>query len=57
MKYKIWRTNRFVGEILSELVAEFGDWELAKDFVDYQATLGNSYAIVQDGVKLYDDTY
>lgn len=57
MKYKIWRTNRFDGEILSELVAEFDNLELAKDFVDYQATLGNSYAIVQDGVRLYDDTY
>jgi hypothetical protein len=57
MKYKIWRTNRFDREILSELVAEFDCLELAKDFVDYQATLGNSYAIVQDGVKLYDDTF
>lgn len=57
MKYKIWRTNRFDGEILSELVAEFDDLELAKDFVDYQATLGNSYVIVQDGVRLYDDTF
>lgn len=57
MKYKIWRTNRFDETILSELVAEFDDLELAKDFVDYQATLGNSYVIVQDGVKLYDDTF
>jgi hypothetical protein len=57
MKYKIWRTNRFDGEILSELVAEFDNLELAKDFVEYQATLGNSYAIVQDGVRLYDDTF
>lgn len=52
MKYKIWRTNRFDGEILSELVAEFDDLELAKDFVDYQATLGNSYAILKDGVRI-----
>ena len=37
MKYKIWRTNRFNETILSELVAEFDDLELAKDFVDYQA--------------------
>ena len=57
MKYKIWRTNRFDVTILSELVAEFDDFELAKDFVDYQATLGESYAIVKDGVKLYDDTF
>lgn len=57
MKYKIWSTNRFNNMILSELVAEFDDIELAKDFVDYQASLGNSYAILQDGVRLYDDTY
>ena len=57
MKYKIWSTNRFDNMILSELVAEFDDIELAKNFVDYQASLGNSYAILQDGVRLYDDTY
>ena len=57
MKYKIWRTNRFNETILSELVAEFDDLELAKDFVDYQATLGESYAILRDGVRVYDDTF
>lgn len=57
MKYKIWRTNRFNETILSELVAEFDDFELAKDFVDYQATLGESYAILRDGVRVYDDTF
>lgn len=46
MKYKIWRTNRFDETILSELVAEFDDLELAKD-----------YAILKDGVRLYDDTF
>ena len=57
MKYKIWRTNRFDVTILSELVAEFDDLELAKDFVDYQASIGESYAILEDGVRLYDDTF
>lgn len=52
MKYKIWRTNRFNETILSELVAEFDDLELAKDFVEYQATLGESYAILKDGVRI-----
>lgn len=52
MKYKIWRTNRFNDTILSELVAEFNDLELAKDFVDYQASIGNSYAILKDGVRI-----
>lgn len=57
MKYKIWRTNRFDETILSELVAEFDDLELAKDFVDYQASIGKSYVILKDGVRLYDDTF
>lgn len=57
MKYKIWRTNRFNETILSELVAEFDDLELAKDFVDHQASIGKSYAILKDGVRLYDDTF
>lgn len=52
MKYKIWRTNRFNETILSELVAEFEDLELAKDFVEYQATMGESYAILKDGVRI-----
>lgn len=52
MKYKIWRTNRFDETILSELVAEFDDLELAKDFVEYQATMGESYAILKDGVRI-----
>lgn len=52
MKYKIWRTNRFNETILSELVAEFDNLELAKDFVEYQATMGESYAILKDGVRI-----
>lgn len=57
MKYKIWRTNRFNESILSEFVTEFDDLELAKDFVDYEATLGNSFAVLdKDGVIIYDWT-
>lgn len=57
MRYKIWRTNRFNPTILSEFVAEFDDLELAKDFVDYEATLGNSFAVLdKDGVIIYDWT-
>jgi hypothetical protein len=57
MKYKIWRTNRFNESILSEFITEFDDLELAKDFVDYEATLGNSFAVLdKDGVIIYDWT-
>lgn len=54
MKYKIWRTNRFNATILTELVAEFEDLELAKDFVEYQSTLGDCYAILENGVIVYE---
>lgn len=54
MKYKIWRTNRFNESILSEFVTEFDDLELAKDFVDYEATLGNSFVVLENGVVIYD---
>lgn len=52
MKYKIWRTNRFDEKILSELVAECDDLEFAKDIVEYQATMGEFYAILKDGVRI-----
>ena len=42
----------FTDTILSELVAEFEDLALAKDFVEYQATMGESYAILKDGVRI-----
>jgi hypothetical protein len=37
---------------LTELVAEFEDLELAKDFVEYQATIGEYFAILEDGVRI-----
>lgn len=52
MKYKIWRTNRFNETILSEFVAEFDDLELAKDFVEYEASLGETFAILENGVRI-----
>lgn len=54
MKYKIWRTNRFNESILSEFVAEFDSLDLAKDFVEYEASLGEYFAVVEDGVIIYD---
>ena len=54
MKYKIWRTNRFNASILSEFVAEFNDLTLAKDFVDYEASLGETFAVIENGEIIYD---
>lgn len=54
MKYKIWRTNRFSG-VPSEFVAECDDLDVAKGIVDYQATLGDCFAVLdKDGEIIYD---
>lgn len=37
--------NRFECSQSMALVAYFENIDLAKDFVDYQATLGNTYAV------------
>lgn len=58
MKYKIWRTNRFNENLLSEFVAECDDLDVAKGIVDYQATLGNTFVVLnKDGVVVYDGYY
>lgn len=50
--FKIWRTNSFNNELLEECVGELYDLELAKELVSHQATLGNSYAITKNGVRI-----
>lgn len=52
LDYEIWSTNCFNDEILQEIIAKFSDLELAKDFVEYQATLGNSFAITKAGKRV-----
>lgn len=52
LKYVIWRTNRFDDDILQDIVAKFADLELAKDFVNYQATLAESFVITKDGKRV-----
>lgn len=52
LDYVIWETNRFNDDLLQGIVAKFSDLELAKGFVEYQATLGNSFAITKDGKRV-----
>ena len=50
MKYKLWKTNKFNGEILHEIVAVFLNFEDAKDFVEYKAAIfAERYAITYNG--------
>lgn len=51
-KWEIWRTNKFNNDILTEHVATFYDLELAKNFVDYQATLSEDFAITHNGERI-----
>lgn len=51
-EYVIWRMNPFNHEIPMKLVARFYDLELAKEFVEYQATIGEHFDILQGSEKL-----
>lgn len=51
-KYLIWKTNKFDDNILTECVATFYNFDSAKDFVDYQATLGEGFAITINGKRV-----
>lgn len=51
--YKVWRTNRFNG-VPSEFVCSLDDFEVAKGIIEYQATLGDTFAILKDDVIIYD---
>ena len=51
-KYEIWRTNKFNDDMLTECVGIIYDISLAEDFITYQATKGESFAIMRDGVRV-----
>lgn len=54
-KYEIWKTNIFNDDILTDCVGVMYDLELAKDFVDYQATVAcERYAVTQNGEVVYN---
>lgn len=53
-KYTIWKTNLFNDDILTDYIGVMNDLKLAKDFVDYQATIGEGFAITKDGKVIYD---
>ena len=48
-EFKVWKTNRFNDEILTDLVAVFYDFKKAKSFVEFQAFLAESYVITYNG--------
>ena len=53
-KFAVWRTGLFSDEP-NELIAHFYDLEAAKDFTDYQATIGNGFVVLQDNKKIYPE--
>lgn len=57
MNYTIWSMNRFDAEMKQDLVGRFIDLEYAKDFVDYQMTLGAEFAVFENNIKIYPDEF
>ena len=54
-KFAVWSTNVFDNEILSDLIAHFYDLEAAKDYVDYQLSIGNTFVILQNNKRILND--
>jgi hypothetical protein len=51
-EYKVWKANMWNEELLQEIVAIFYDLEKAVEFVESQATLGQTYVIKHNGKKI-----
>ena len=51
-KYKVWEANMWDENLLQEIVAIFFDLEKAIEFVEYQATLGQTYIVKHNGKKI-----
>jgi hypothetical protein len=51
----VYRLNKFNDNLTDELVANFYDVELAKNFCNYQATLDSyCYAVFQQDICVYN---
>ena len=51
-EYKVYLANMWNEDLLQEIVAIFFDLEKAIEFVEYQATLGQTYVIKHNGKKI-----
>lgn len=54
-KYTIYQANKFSNELLEGVVAVFYDLKLAKEFVDYQLSIGEDFVIVHNDIYIYPD--
>lgn len=52
--FEIWKTNQFNDDILTDCVGVMYDLQLAKDFVDYKASIGEGFVVKQNGKVVYD---
>lgn len=54
MTYTVWEVSQFDIESKQKLIAKFACLDHAKDFCDYQATLGKcNYAVFENNLLLY----
>lgn len=56
-KYLVCKTNKFDVTVTGEVVAKFKSLELAKDFVNYQISIGNNFGILENGVRIDLEDY
>lgn len=50
-KYEIWKTNKF-NDNPTECIGIMYDIALAEDFVNYQASLGENFIVMCDGIRV-----
>lgn len=50
-EYEIWKTNKF-NDSPTECVGIMYDAALAEDFINYQASLGESFVVMRDGIRV-----
>lgn len=53
LNFEVWRIAN-LGDVPVEMVGRFSSLEYAKDFCEYQATLGNRFMIKHEGVELWE---
>ena len=50
-KYEIWRTNKFNDNPM-ECMGIMYDFTLAEDFINYQASIGENFVILHNGIRV-----
>lgn len=57
MIYQIWKVDKFNDKILTDHIADFFDLTYAKEFAYLEASTGETFAVLKNGIRiaLFDD--